>query len=185
MDRRHFLKLAAGATAMTAFPLRGSAVAAETGPDRTPVHGPDAKVFLAGLARGSAELPVKQAVRDCAEAATDFTWLAKGDTVFIKPVVNSGNPYPATTSPVAVAAMVELLREKGAGRVIVGDMSGVEHVRFSPSGCSGSTRALMDSSGLARAVQASGAELVCFEEAGWDAFHEETLPQARTGRGGS
>ncbi|MCX5882184.1 MAG: DUF362 domain-containing protein, partial [Deltaproteobacteria bacterium] len=60
---------------------------------------------------------------------------------FIKPVNNSGNPYPATTSPTAIAAMIEILREKGAGRVIVGDMSGVEYVRFSPTSISGSTRA--------------------------------------------
>ncbi|HNR51348.1 MAG TPA: DUF362 domain-containing protein, partial [Deltaproteobacteria bacterium] len=67
---------------------------------------------------------MKLAIRACAEAATDFSWLSRGDAVFIKPVVNSGNPYPATTSPIAVAAMIELLREKGAGRVVVGDMSG-------------------------------------------------------------
>jgi uncharacterized protein (DUF362 family) len=130
-------------------------------------------VFLAGLKKGAGEDDLKRAVRSCAEAATDFSWLSRGDTVFIKPVINSGNPYPATTSPTAVAAMVELLREKGAGRIIVGDMSGVEHVRFSAGALKGSTRSLMESSGMAQAVNASGAELHCFEEAGWDAFHEE------------
>ncbi|MRR38077.1 DUF362 domain-containing protein, partial [bacterium] len=173
MDRRRFLKMTAGATAMAALPVRGNTASAEPCPARVLVPGPEAQVFLAGVDRGAAEQSVKQAVRVCAEAATDFSWLSKGDTVFIKPVVNSGNPYPATTSPMAVAAMIELLREKGAARVIVGDMSGVEHVRFSPSGCSGSTRALMESSGMARAVQTSGAEVFCFEEAGWEAFHEE------------
>ena len=38
---------------------------------------------------------------------------------FIKPALNSGNPYPATTSPEAIGSMVTLLREKGAGRVIL------------------------------------------------------------------
>ncbi|MCE5274366.1 MAG: DUF362 domain-containing protein, partial [Deltaproteobacteria bacterium] len=113
------------------------------------------------------------AVRGSAEAATDFSWLSRGDAVFIKPVNNSGNPYPATTSPIAIAAMVELLREKGAGRVIVGDMSGVQYVRFSAAARSGSTRGLMESSGIARAAQASGAEIHCFEEAGWGAFYED------------
>ena len=87
--------------------------------------------------------------------------------------INSGNPYPATTSPAAIAAMVEILKEKGAGRVIVGDMSGVEYLRFSPTSLSGSSRALMASSGVARAVQASGAEMHCFEEGGWNAFYED------------
>ena len=39
--------------------------------------------------------------------------------------------------------MVGLLREKGAGRVIVADMSGVQFVRFSKDRLDGSTRALM------------------------------------------
>jgi uncharacterized protein (DUF362 family) len=137
------------------------------------VPGPKAKVFLAGVGKNAPENAVKQAVRCSAEAATGFSWLSKGDTVFIKPALNSGSPYPATTSPIAVAAVVELLREKGAGRVIVGDMSGIEHLRFSPTGLTGSTRELMEASGMAKVVQASGAELHFFEEAGWSAFHEE------------
>ena len=33
------------------------------------------------------------------EAATNFSWLSKGDPVHIKIALNSGNPYPATTDP--------------------------------------------------------------------------------------
>ena len=135
------------------------------GADRTPV-------VLAALNRGVPE-QLRSAVRDAAEAVTDFSWLSRGDPVFIKPACNSGKPYPATTSPVAVAAMIELLKERGAGRVIVGDMSGIEHVKQSPEGVSGSTRELMEASGLAAAVLAAGGELCAFEEAGWDDFHEE------------
>ena len=58
------------------------------------------------------------------EAATDFSWLSKGDRVLIKMALNSGNPYPATTDPWSVKCMVKLLREKGAGRILVGDKSG-------------------------------------------------------------
>ena len=146
--------------------------------------GSRARVSLSGVSRGAAELEVKLAVRQAAEAATDFLWLSKGDAVFIKAVNNSGNSYPATTSPTAVAAMVELLKEKGAGRVIVGDMSGVQHLRFSPTLLSGSSRALMASSGLAQAVGASGAELHCFEEGGWNAFYEEWPAAGSNWKGG-
>ena len=131
------------------------------------------RVFLAGVKKGASEQVLKLAVRNAAEAATDFSWLSRGDAVFIKPVNNSGNPYPATTSPAAIAAMVEILREKGAKRVIVGDMAGIQNLRFSPTSLSGSSRALMASSGMAGAVQASGAELHCFEEGGWNAFYED------------
>lgn len=178
MIRRDLMKKFAWASAMALCPSAGRA-----GASRIPVKarkftpGPPAKVFLAGVRNGAAEQEIKLAVRNAAEAATDFSWLSKNDAVFIKPVNNSGNPYPATTSPAAIAAMIELLKENGAGRVIVGDMSGVEYLRFSPTSLSGSSRSLMLSSGVAKAVLASGAEMHCFEEGGWNAFYEE-LPTA-------
>ncbi|MFH2120793.1 MAG: DUF362 domain-containing protein [Pseudomonadota bacterium] len=174
MKRRDFLKVAVGASAMVLYPITDGAGASETpikAKQLTP--GSQAKVFLAGVSKGASEQGIKIAVRNAAEAATDFSWLSKGDAVFIKPVNNSGNPYPATTSPTAVAAMIGILKEKGARRVIVGDMSGVQSLRFSPTSLSGSSRALMAASGLAKAVEASGTEMHCFEESGWNAFYED------------
>ena len=148
--------------------------ASQTFQDGKPLaSGRQIRVFLAGMGRGTTEQVVKLAVRAVAEATTDFSWLSKGDAVFIKPALNSGNPYPATTNPIAIGAMVELLKEKGAHRVIVGDMCGIEHVKLSPNGLTGSSRRLMEASGMARAVQAAGAEIHFFEEAGWSAFYED------------
>lgn len=136
-------------------------------------------VVLAGIRSPATERDVKQAVGDAVPAVTDFAWLQSGDTVFIKPSLNSGHPYPATTSPAAVAAMIELLKEKGAGRCLVGDMAGIEHVKLSPDGCEGSTRQLMDNAGMMQPVLTAGGELHFFEEAGWDAFFEDH-PLSRT-----
>lgn len=130
----------------------------------------DFPVALAGVARDSDDRVLISAVKDAAQAATDFAWLSKGDTVLIKPALNSGNPYPATTSPEGVKAMVQLLTEKGAGRVIVSDMAGIEHVKLTEDKLKGSTRALMQASGLAQAALEAGAELHFPEESGWDAF---------------
>ena len=141
--------------------------------DKSIPSGRQTLVFLAGVGRGASEKAMKLAVRAAAEEATDFSWLSKADIVFIKPALNSGNTYPATTSPIAIGAMIELLKEKGAGRVIVGDMSGIEHIKLSPRGFSGSSRRLMESSGMARVVRAAGAEIHFFEEAGWKAFYED------------
>jgi uncharacterized protein (DUF362 family) len=135
--------------------------------------GEQIRVLLAGMSRGTTEQAAKLAVRAVAEATTDFSWLSRGDAVFIKPALNSGNPYPATTNPIAIGAMVELLKDKGAHRVIVGDMCGIEHVKLSPKRLTGSSRRLMEASGMARAVQAAGAEIHFFEEAGWNAFYED------------
>jgi uncharacterized protein (DUF362 family) len=130
-------------------------------------------VILSPTGRDANGEDIGQMVRSAAEAATDFSWLSRGETVFIKPAHNSGNPYPATTHPTAVGAMIKLLREKGARRVIVGDMAGIEHVKLTPKGLSRSTRRLMEASGMAEAVGSAGGELHFFEEAGWHAFHEE------------
>jgi uncharacterized protein (DUF362 family) len=130
-------------------------------------------VAAAAVQRGAAAEATERAVRAAAQAVTDFAWLSRGDTVLVKPVCNSPKLYPATTDPVALRAMVGLLREKGAGRVIVADMSGVQFVRFSKDRLDGSTRALMQENGLARAAEDAGAELRAFEEAGWDAFFAE------------
>jgi uncharacterized protein (DUF362 family) len=126
------------------------------------------------LARRAAAPPenVARAVR-WQGGPDDLSWLSRGDTVFIKVAANSGNAYPATTDPVAVRAMVELLRARGAKRVIVGDMSGVQFVRFWKDGLRGSSRTLMEQNGIARAAHESGAALHAFEEAGWDGFFEE------------
>jgi uncharacterized protein (DUF362 family) len=111
---------------------------------------------------------ISAAVRAAALRATDFSWLAKGDTVAIKPAWNSGFPYPYTTHPAGVAAMVALLKERGAGRVIVTDQAGVEHVRHTREGLSGSSRKLWAEHGLYEPARAAGAELVFFEEGSYE-----------------
>jgi len=130
-------------------------------------------VAVVGVPNKSAPEVVETAVRRAAETVTDFSWLSRGDRVLIKPVCNSPNPYPATTDPVALHAMIRLLQEHGAGAITVADMSGVQFVRFSPDKVRGSSRKLMTTSGMASAIDAAGAELHAFEEPGWDAFHAE------------
>ncbi len=116
---------------------------------------------------------MEAAVIKAAQAATDFSWLENGQIVFIKTVNNSGVSYPATSSPIAVSAMIKLLKQKGAGRVIVGDMSGVQHLKFFKDKTIGSTRDLMKISGMLQAVEAAGGELSLFEESGWDSFYQD------------
>jgi len=135
--------------------------------------GPHEIVSLASLNRDPSFQDLDQAIRDAIFAVDTLDWLQPGDTVLIKPVINSGKPYPSTTSPLAVASMVRLLKQKGAGRVVVGDMSGVGHLDQRPEGCKGSTRKLAKSAGLLQPVLDAGAEWAFFEEAGWDSFYEE------------
>jgi uncharacterized protein (DUF362 family) len=174
MERREFLRSLGAILAVVVCQSQSSfGISQNSRRGVSPKLGRKTRVFLAGVRRGASEEAMKLAVRAVAEATTDFSWLSKGDAVFIKPALNSGNPYPATTNPIAIGAMIELLKQKGARRVIIGDMSGIEHVKLSPKGLTGSSRRLMEASGMARAVQAAGGEIHFFEEAGWDAFYED------------
>jgi len=174
MERRVFLKGMAQLAAM-AFCWRKDGVASSQPLPgaRLPASGRQTRVSLAGVERGASPKIVKSAVRAAAESTTNFSWLSKGDAVFIKPALNSGNPYPATTSPEAIGAVVEILKDRGARRVIVGDMCGIEHVKLSQEDLTGSSRRLMEASGMARAAEAAGAELHFFEESGWHSFYED------------
>lgn len=64
------------------------------------------------------------------EAATDFSWLSKGDRVLIKLALNSRNRFPATTDPWALSCVLDLLREKGISpnNILVGDKCGAGSV---------------------------------------------------------
>ena len=177
MTRRRFHGVAAGAATALAFggcahtaPRSRAEAAAGLGYR----GGAETPVALAALPRGSLREAVARAVRAACEAATDFAWLSRGDRVLVKPASNSANPHPATSDPTAVHALVRLLLEKGAGRVVVADMSGVQFVRFSQDRLSGSTRAIMQANGIARAAEEAGAQVHAFEEAGWDGFDPET-----------
>lgn len=175
LSRRHFGLAAAGGLASLALPgcAHSASAAKPAASELAYAPGLAPIVAVAGVPRGAAAGETERAVRAAAQAATDFAWLSPGDTVLIKPACNSPNAYPATTDPVALRAMIGLLREKGAGRIIVADMSGVQFVRFSPDRLEGSTRDLMQRAGMARAAEDAGAEVHAFEEAGWDGFFAE------------
>jgi uncharacterized protein (DUF362 family) len=176
LSRRRFGVLAAGSLASLALPSCARGASQDTLPrpgDLGQAGGEARSVAVAAVPRDGGAEETERAVRAAAQATTDFSWLSRGDTVLVKPACNSPNVYPATTDPVALRAMVRLLREKGAGRVIVADMSGVQFVRFTKDRLDGSTRALMRENGLERAAQDAGAEVHAFEEPGWDAFFAE------------
>ena len=124
------------------------------------------------------------AVRRVAEAATDFSWLSQGDVVFIKLASNSPNRYPATTSPLAVRAMVGLLRDSAASKVIVGDKPGVQYVYQDEKGQQGSSRDILTRNGLHQAAEDSGAEVHYFDEAGYDAYFADRPEHENNWKGG-
>lgn len=93
----------------------------------------------------------------------ELSWLKRGDTVLLKPALNSGSSYPATTHPLAVAVIRRILTTHGA-KVIIGDQSGIEHVVHTPTGVlRGSSRELFLRSGMGT----SRMNFIGFEELDW------------------
>jgi uncharacterized protein (DUF362 family) len=133
------------------------------------------RVALAGVPRQAPVGALARAVREAALAASDFSWLGRGDRVLLKVVCNSPNPYPATTHPVAVTTLAEMLRERGA-RVYVGDQSGVQFVHHTRASQRGSTRANFHQKGLAQSALEADASLACFEEGGYEAYFAAEPP---------
>lgn len=87
--------------------------------------------------------------------------------VLVKPNVVYGRPPPATTDPRVVAALLALLRETGASRLTVGDMSAVVSLPTRPN---------LEATGMAAVAAAAGADLLALEEGEWV---EVRPPQAR------
>lgn len=113
---------------------------------------------------------VEDSVRAAVAMAGGLGFIRRGSTVLVKPNVNSDDPCPATTNPAVVSAVVSLLREQGAGRVIVGDRS----VYW------GDTIEYMKATGIYDTARHAGAEAVDLEAAGWT----KVRPRGATGWAG-
>lgn len=123
-------------------------------------------VYITGLKNSSDSVIVSSAIRSIVLKATDnLSWLSPGDMVLLKPALNSADPYPSTTHPLAVSVTAELLAERGAD-VVIGDQSGIEHVLHHPGGVvRGSTVENFTRSGMGAFTSA---RFLGFEEGGWD-----------------
>lgn len=111
------------------------------------------------------EKSVRPAVQDALDLIGGLeTVVSLGDTVLLKPNLISPRTYEtgATTNPAVVRALLELSKEAGAKRVIIGEGSAVGH----------DTDDAFDSSGL-RELSALGAEIVNFKK---DTFQWMVIP---------
>jgi len=99
------------------------------------------------------------------KASDDLLWLSPGDTVLLKPALNSAGPYSAITHPLSLLAVAEVMEERGA-KVVVGDHPGMEHVLTDQSGSYRvSSKAVFEQSGL---DAGNRLKFVGFEEEGWE-----------------
>lgn len=81
--------------------------------------------------------------------------VGKGDTILLKPNFNTADPFPASSDPAFVRAVIELLYDHGASVVVLGESS------------SKSTRRVLRDTGMLDEARRAGAEVVIFDEEKW------------------
>jgi uncharacterized protein (DUF362 family) len=83
--------------------------------------------------------------------------IKKGDEVWIKPNFNTGDAPPGSSDPDFVNAVIELLFQHGAGKVIIGESSMLRT----------STRRVFEETGMLKKAEDAGADVVFFDEGKW------------------
>ena len=140
-------------------------------------------VYLKGVPHDSEPGVLAAAIRDIIlKATSNLSWLSEGETVLLKPALNSPDPYPSTTHPLAVSVTAWLLAERGA-KVVIGDQSGIGHILHHPGGViHGHT---LDNYTLSGMGDKNDSRFVSFEDGGWDEgffhYHSENTESWRDG----
>jgi uncharacterized protein (DUF362 family) len=101
---------------------------------------------------------LRQNIGQAVAAIGGFQRLVKpGDTILIKANFNTSDPPPASSDPQFVKAVIELLYEHGAGKVVLGESSMISQ----------STRETLRKTGMLQAAEEARAEVVIFDEGEW------------------
>jgi uncharacterized protein (DUF362 family) len=116
----------------------------------------DGKVFVSRVA---ASPDLRQSV----ETAIDLIGglkkvISSGDRVFVKPNFNSDDPFPASSDPEFVKAVVRLLYGAGASEVIIVESSGMPWLP---------TRDVLEKTGMLRAAKECGADVRALDHGEW------------------
>jgi uncharacterized protein (DUF362 family) len=85
----------------------------------------------------------------------------KSDTVLVKPNYNTADPFPGSSDPRFIAAVIEALREFGADRVILGERTAFLH-----------SRRVLENAGIIEVAQKAGAQVRVFGKDGWRAIFD-------------
>jgi uncharacterized protein (DUF362 family) len=120
LGRRRFLRSALAGTALAAV---GGACAPPPAGVRKHVLAdaprPPAESTVA-VVRSGAFATLREAVAEAIRLAGGLAFVRPGDRVLLKPAVNSGNPYPATTDPEVVSIVARIVQDAG-GQPFVAD----------------------------------------------------------------
>jgi len=115
----------------------------------------DSKVLVGKVTKFSSS---KEAILNSVSLIGGFNKvIQRGDKVLLKPNFNTADPPPGSSDPDFVKAVIELLYEHGAKKVVLGESS---MLRLS-------TRKVLKETGMLKKAEEAGAEVVIFNEGKW------------------
>jgi len=85
----------------------------------------------------------------------------QGETVLVKPNYNTAHPFPGSSDPDFIRAVIEILYEAGAGKVVLGERTALLH-----------SRKVLKQAGIVEVAQKAGAEVRVFGKDGWGALFD-------------
>ena len=85
----------------------------------------------------------------------------KGDIILLKPNYNTADPFPGSSDPEFIKAVIDMLYEAGAGNVILGERTAFLH-----------SRKVLEKAGIVKVAEEAGAEVVVFGKDGWHAMFD-------------
>ncbi len=111
------------------------------------------------VSRVAVSADVKKSVRKAVDLIGGFEKVvSSGDKILVKPNFNSDDPFPASSDPEFVKAVVSLLYKKGASEVIIVESSGLPWLP---------TRNVMEKMGMLRVAKECGAEVRILDDREW------------------
>ena len=125
----------------------------------------DKTIFVEGITNNNSINSLKSSIRNIfLKSTNNLDWLSSKDTILLKPALNSYDPYPSTTHPLAVQVISNILSKEGAN-VVIGDQSGLGHVVHDPKGVvRGNTHDNYVKSGMGTIED----NFINFESEGWN-----------------
>ncbi len=106
-----------------------------------------------------ASADVKKSVKRAVDLIGGFKKaVSSGDKILVKPNFNSDDPFPASSDPEFVKAVVSLLYESGASEVVIVESSGLPWLP---------TKNVMEKTGMLRAAEECGAEVRILDDREW------------------
>ena len=85
----------------------------------------------------------------------------KGDIILLKPNYNTADPFPGSSDPEFIKAVIAMLYEAGARKVILGERTAFLH-----------SRKVLEQAGIVKVAEEAGAEVRVFGKDGWSAMFD-------------